>query len=182
MSRPATVTIDLAALQHNFKQIKHYAPHAKVIAMVKSNAYGHGLQRIALALPAADALGVACIEEGMLLRQAGIKQSIVLLEGLFNSNELSIAIAEEFTLVVHHPAQIDMLEKKSEGQVSVWLKIDTGMHRLGFAPAEVEKNYQRLMQCAAVRKPIGLMTHLLMQIHLIKPRHLNKSLYSIKPQ
>lgn len=158
MSRPTQITIDLDALQHNFRQIKKIAPKSAVLAMVKSNAYGHGLERIALALPQAEGLGVACIEEAMQLRKAGVKNPIVLMEGLFCEDELQMAQAENFTLVIHHAGQVEMLEK-TRHPVSIWLKVDTGMHRLGFQPLDVPQMYDRLMQCAAVKKPIGLMTH-----------------------
>lgn len=160
MSRPAKVIIQLDALRHNFQQIKLRAPHSSILAMVKANGYGHGMERVALALPEVDAFGVACIEEGLLLRQAGVPHAIVLMEGLFSSDELSRAAAESFTLVVHHVAQVEMLESSSHlAPLSVWLKINTGMNRLGFAPEKVNAMHQRLVKCLAVKKPIGLMSH-----------------------
>lgn len=160
MTRPAQVIIDLPALQHNLRQIRRLAKNACVIAMVKSNAYGHGIERVATALPDADALGVACFEEGMCLREAGVKNPIVLMEGLFDSTELAIAIKKHFTVVVHHVSQIEMLEvEKTNSPISVWLKINTGMCRLGFPPSEVQSAWQRLMNCQNIKKPIGLMTH-----------------------
>jgi alanine racemase len=160
MSRPTKITIDLAALRHNLQQVRQYAPKSAVIAMVKSNAYGHGLERIAAALPDAEALGVACSEEGLLLRAAGVTNPIVLMEGLFSADELFRVAANNFILVVHHVSQVEMLEQSATIEpISVWLKIDTGMHRLGFEPNEVRAIFQRLMNCAAVKKPIGLMTH-----------------------
>jgi alanine racemase len=160
MSRPTQITIDLAALEHNLNQVKKIAPNSAILAMVKSNAYGHGITRIALALRKADALGVASLEEGLQLREAGVELPIVLMEGLFCSDELSAAQQGQFTLVVHQPEQIKMLKHCSESlPFPVWLKIDTGMHRLGFAPEEVAAVYQELMHCPAVKKPIGLMTH-----------------------
>ena len=160
MSRPTQITIDLAALKHNLQQIRKMAPQSAVMAMVKSNAYGHGLSRIASALTDVEALGVACSEEGLMLRQAGVKNSIVLMEGLFTANELVRAIENDFILVIHHFSQIDMLEKyAARFPLFVWLKINTGMHRLGFHPSDVTKAYSRLMNCALVKKPIGLMTH-----------------------
>lgn len=160
MSRPTQITIDLAALRHNLNQIRRIAPNCSVLAMVKSNAYGHGLERIALALPDAEALGVACLEEGMQLRNAGVKNSIVLVEGLFREDELPKAVANNFTLVVHHLDQVEMLEKNPDiHPIKIWMKIDTGMHRLGFDPCDVEQVHKRLMNCSAVQKPIGLMTH-----------------------
>ena len=160
MSRPTQIKINLSALRHNLGEIKRIAPNSLVLAMVKSNAYGHGLEQVALALPDADAFGVACLEEGTRLRHAGVKNSIVLMEGLFRADELPRAVASDFTLVVHHSAQIEMLEKNPQIQpISVWLKIDTGMHRLGFEVSDVPHIYQRLLACSAVKKPIGLMTH-----------------------
>lgn len=160
MSRPTKITIDLAALRHNFQHVRKLAPKSAVIAMVKSNAYGHGLERIAQALPDVDAFGVACLEEGTRLRKAGINNPIVLMEGLFRVDEIPKVVSGHFSLVVHHLAQIDMLEKSPPtAPISVWLKIDTGMHRLGFEPNDVSAAYQRLMNCSSIKKPIGLMTH-----------------------
>lgn len=160
MGRPTTITIDLGALRHNFQRIRQIAPHSSMLAMVKSNAYGHGLERISQALPDADALGVACIEEGMILRQAGVKNPIVLVEGLFTGDELVKAANMDFSLVVHHEEQVAMLEKGGNIKpLQIWLKIDTGMHRLGFDPTQVAIMYQRLMNCVAVKKPMIIMTH-----------------------
>ena len=160
MTRPTKITIDLNALRGNLQQIRQMAPQSAVMAMVKSNAYGHGITRIASALPDADAFGVACCEEGLILRASGIKNPVVLMEGLFAANELQSAAENNFNLVVHHESQVDMLEKQPAIKpFFIWLKIDTGMHRLGFEPVDVKKIYSRLMNCAAVKKPIGLMTH-----------------------
>lgn len=160
MSRPTQITIDLAALRHNLKQIRNVAPNSGILAMVKSNAYGHGLTRIALALQNADALGVACLEEGIILREAGVKNPIVLMEGLFRPDEMQRAVEGNFTLTIHHHDQVKMLEENSiKASLPVWLKIDTGMHRLGFDPEEVPDVFKRLMNCSSVKKPIGLMTH-----------------------
>lgn len=160
MSRPAKITIDLSALRHNLRQIKQMAQGSAVLAMVKSNAYGHGIERIARAIPETDALGVACIEEGLQLRSAGIQTPILLMEGLFNADELPKAVSNQFMLVVHHQDQVEMLEQHADlPPLRIWLKINTGMNRLGFDPSEVDVMHARLMQCAAVQKPIVLMTH-----------------------
>jgi len=160
MSRPTQLTIDLAALHHNFEQVKKMVSNRSVIAMVKANAYGHGLERVALALPNADAFGVASLDEGLYLRRVGIKNPIFLMEGLFASTELDIAAENNFTLIIHHLPHLEMLEKsKTTKPLSVWLKIDTGMNRLGFHPSDAAKMYARLMFCGSVKKPIGLMTH-----------------------
>ncbi len=160
MSRPTYMTIDLQALRANFARVRELAPDRSVMAMVKANAYGHGIQRVALALDEADAFGVASLEEGLMLREAGVKQPIVLMEGLFYADELVEAARHQFTLVVHHLPHVEMLEQaKLDHAFSVWLKINTGMHRLGIAHTAVDEIYQRLSQIACVKKPIGLMTH-----------------------
>ena len=160
MSRPTFMQIDLAALRHNLARVRVLAPGRSVIAMVKANAYGHGITQVGNALPTAEALGVASLDEGMMLREVGVKQPIVLMEGLFNSDELAIAEQQGFTLVVHHLPHVEILEKaKTKKPFSIWLKINTGMHRLGIMLDQVESVYQRLMAAESVKKPIGLMTH-----------------------
>lgn len=160
MSRPTFLTIDLQALKHNLRRVRECAPQSKIMAMVKANAYGHGIVRVAQALPDVDALGVASIEEGITLRDAGMTQPIVLMEGLFHADEVEEAAKYHFTLVVHHEPHVAMLESASSAyQFDVWLKINTGMNRLGVAPEAVPTLHARLMKTAAVKKPIGLMTH-----------------------
>ncbi len=160
MSRPTYMKIDLAALKHNLECVRVLAPGRSIIAMVKANAYGHGIVRVAQALTTADALGVASLEEGMILRDAGITQPIVLIEGLFYPEEIEEAAKRHFTLVVHHLPHVEMLEKaKVDKPFTVWLKVNTGMHRLGVEPSQLSEIYTRLMASPAVKKPIGLMTH-----------------------
>lgn len=160
MSRPTYMKIDLAALKHNFGRVRELAAGRSVIAMVKANAYGHGIARIAHALPSADALGVASLEEGLILRDAGIQQPIMLAEGLFYPDEMAEAARHHFTLVVHHIPHVEMLEKANvKHPFMVWIKINTGMHRLGIAPEELSDVYRRLLALDSVKKPIGFMTH-----------------------
>lgn len=160
MSRPTNMTIDLGALQHNFNRVKTLAPISAAMAMIKANAYGHGLVRVAKALPKADALGVASLEEALTLRESGITRPIVLMEGLFSANELPEAAQHEFILVVHHIEHVEMLEHSQvKKPFSVWLKINTGMNRLGISPSEIDLIYGRLRNAETVKKPIGLMTH-----------------------
>ena len=159
MSRPTYMTIDLAALRHNLQRVHELAPGCAVIAMVKANAYGHGIERVANALPA-NALGVASLEEGLKLREAGITQPIVLMEGLFVADEINEAAKQHFTLVIHHEPHVEMLEKAQVANpFPVWLKINTGMHRLGIDPSQLDAIYARLQRTQAVKQPIGLMTH-----------------------
>jgi alanine racemase len=161
MSRPTYMSIDLDALKANLARVREFAPHQSVIAMVKANAYGHGIERVAQGLSQAESFGVASIEEGIRLREAGCLKPIVLIEGVFYADELLLAAKHHFTLVVHHSPHLDMLEKIEGSSVSfpVWLKINTGMHRLGIHPRDINAFYQRLQRMPAVQKPIGLMTH-----------------------
>ena len=152
--------IDLAALRHNLAFARRHAPDAKLLAVIKADAYGHGLLPVARALADADALAVARLEEALRLREAGIRKDIVLLEGVNGAGELRQAQQHGLQPVVHRPDQIQMLQQAGGEAVSVWLKIDTGMHRLGFAPAAAAEAHRQLAACAAVRGTPRLMTHL----------------------
>lgn len=160
MSRPAEVVINLTALRHNFNRIHTLAPDSQIMAIVKADAYGHGIARIAQALEYADAFGVACLEEARQLRQTGIKQRIILLEGPYSAEELTEISELELDSVVHDISQIEMLEQTLlKKPLSIWLKLDTGMHRLGFLPELTKEIHARLKASACV-KDIRLMTHL----------------------
>ncbi len=129
-------------------------------AAVKAEGYGHGLVRVARTLDA-DAFAVACLEEALILREAGVAQPILLLEGVFEAAELPPCARHGLEIAVHHPEQARMLEHaRLERPVRVWLKIDTGMHRLGLAPETVPAVWRRLRDCPAVRPDIRLMSHL----------------------
>ncbi len=160
MSRPAKVVINLSALRHNFSRIRTLAPNSRVMAIVKADAYGHGLVRIAQSLEQADAFGVACLEEARELRQAKIQQRIILLEGPYSGEELTKISQLGLDMVVHDLSQVEMLEQNQLNKpVCIWLKLDTGMHRLGFSPDLASQALARLEQSAGV-KEIRLMTHL----------------------
>ncbi len=160
MSRPAKVVINLSALRHNFSRIRTLAPDSRVMAIVKADAYGHGLVRIAQSLEQADAFGVACLEEAGELRQAKIQQRIILLEGPYSGEELTKISQLGLDMVVHDLSQLEMLEQNQLNKpVCIWLKLDTGMHRLGFSPDLASQALARLEQSAGV-KEIRLMTHL----------------------
>lgn len=152
--------ISKEALAHNLQQVKCYAPGAKVLAMVKANAYGHGLVRAAHALSEADALGVARIEEALLLRQAGVRTPIVLIEGIFRKEELRWVQTHRLVMVVHHWDQIAALQSFSQPLLApfeVWLKINIGMNRLGFSPSVFAEAYQAL--CRSGVTLLGFMGH-----------------------
>lgn len=153
--------IDTSALRHNLQQIRKRAPGSQVMAVVKANAYGHGLVPTVLALPEADAFAVARLEEGIMLREAGVTQTIVLLEGVFSAEQLAEAARQRFEIVVHDPLQVALLERfAGDHGFIVWLKVDTGMNRLGFRTEEFASVLARLR---ALRRPaaeVRLMTHL----------------------
>ena len=160
MTRPARVVIDLEALRSNLQTVKRYAPDQKIMAIIKADAYGHGLERIAKQLELADAFGVACIEEAIRLRDAGFIKPIILLEGFFSKDELIQLSDLDIQTVTHQMNQLEMIEElSSEKAVNVWLKIDTGMHRLGFDLDLVPSVYSRLQQSRGAKDDIRLMTH-----------------------
>lgn len=144
--RPVKAYVDLNALKHNLQIVKKRAPNSKVIAVIKANGYGHGIGRVAHQLTQADAFGVASIDEALQLRQKGFLHRILLLEGLFSEIELPIAVQNRFDLVVHSFHQVDWLENYARNihNLNIWVKIDSGMHRLGFAPDELEDVVDRL--------------------------------------
>jgi alanine racemase len=159
MTRPARARIDLRALQHNFSRVQRAAPDSQVMAIIKANAYGHGLVRVAQALPQAAAFGVACLDEAISLREAGFDRRIVLLEGLFGPDDLNLICGYRLDVVVHHASQLDWLAKTPLlTPLDVWLKLDTGMHRLGFEPGRVNEIAARLNAIPQVNA-VRYMTH-----------------------
>lgn len=161
MARPSYRSIDLAALVHNYKWACSLAPKSKTMAVVKANAYGHGAVACASALePFAPAFGVACIEEALELRQAGIKKPIALLEGVFSADEVAVAAQQNFWTMVEDPSQVDaILAAKVSKPLTVWIKVDTGMHRLGFRPDLLSQYFQQLSQSENVSPGIVMATH-----------------------
>ncbi|WP_431483097.1 alanine racemase [Pseudomonas solani] len=157
--RPARALIDLEALRHNYRLARE-TTGAKALAVVKADAYGHGAVRCAQALQAeADGFAVACIEEALELRDAGIVGPILLLEGFFEADELSLIERYDLWCVVHSTWQLEAIERASLSRpLTVWLKMDSGMHRVGLHPAEYRDGYQRLMASGKVGK-IVLMSH-----------------------
>jgi alanine racemase len=157
----AYAVLNVDAVQHNLKMVRRYAPDAKIMAVIKANGYGHGLLRIAEALQNVDAFAVARVDEGIRLRKAGIKNRIAVLEGFTCGEELDELVNYRLDPLVHSFTQLDILESRTEqGQIAIWLKLDTGMNRLGFKLKEFNAAYQRLNRCSIIRQPISLMTHL----------------------
>lgn len=155
MTRPARVLFDGAAARANLEVVRRHAPGRRIMAIVKADGYGHGVERMARALAAADAFGVASVEEAVRLREAGVVQPIVLLEGPFEAQELAEIALHRLESVVHTREQIRMFQAHAQA-VTLWIKVDTGMHRLGFAPAEVPEVVAAL---ARHGRELRLMTH-----------------------
>ncbi len=152
--------IDLDACRHNLSIAKEAAPDSKCIAIIKANAYGHGMVEIAKALNDADMFGVARIDEAIQLREAGITVPVLLLEGFSSENELNLVRQHKLDCVIHNESQLDLLEQSTGEKISVYLKIDSGMHRLGFNPDDVVDVMQRLKKNTNVNTTVKLMTHL----------------------
>jgi len=153
--------IDSGALRANLQAIRSRAPGSRVMAVVKANAYGHGLVPTALALADADAFAVARLEEAVALRDNGLKRRIVLLEGVFNAAQLAQAAQLELDLVVHQPLQIELLEAfRGPRPFPLWLKVDTGMNRLGFRPQEFRAAWERLRSLRPAPVQLRVLTHL----------------------
>lgn len=160
MSRGTRAVIDLLALQHNCTVVRRHAPFSRVLAVVKADAYGSGLVQVAQALPDADGFGVATFDEAMTLRAAGITQPILLMEGVLSPAELQGAAQQRFDIVVHQEWQLEWLRSTSlAAPLVVWLKVDTGMHRLGLPADKVVQAWQSLQGLSQVSE-IRLMSHL----------------------
>lgn len=159
MTRPATAHIRLDAFRHNYRLAKSLHG-GKALAVVKANAYGHGAVQCAKAIAdEVDGFAVACIEEALTLRQAGIQAPILLLEGFFTADELPLIVEQNLWVVIHDEWQIQLLKNTQlKHPIHVWLKMDTGMHRVGLAPSQYAKAYNTLSQHANVAS-ITAMSH-----------------------
>ncbi|MDC2889552.1 alanine racemase [Psychrosphaera algicola] len=143
-----TADINLSALNHNLTQIKKRVKHANVLAMVKADGYGHGIVPVAQSLAAANAFGVARASEAKELVDAQINKPVVLVEGCFDLDEYQWALQSGVQVAIHTPVQLEQfLSLKTSKRITVWLKLDTGMHRLGFSPTQFKTAFQQLEQC-----------------------------------
>lgn len=162
MNPRAWASINLAALKHNLSVAKAAAPNSKLLAVIKADGYGHGIQAVARALGEADGFGVACLQEAVMLREAGVEQTILLLEGVFSFEELQLVRQYNLSIVVHQLQQIEWLEQLDEHDndaIPIWLKLDSGMHRLGFSESTFMAAKERLQRCAALSGPITAISH-----------------------
>ena len=148
-------------LLHNLNILQSHAPKSKVIAMIKANAYGHGIVEVTKILKEkVYSFGVARIEEALKLRNAGITAPITIAEGVFTAKDLIVASGQNFHLVFHNQNQITWLKNsKLPNPITAWLKINTGMNRLGFNEEDGKLAYQILENHPDIKKPIGIMSH-----------------------
>jgi len=157
--RPIRARIDSAALRHNLGAARLRAPRSRICAVVKANAYGHGLARAARAFAAAEGLALIELEAALELRRTGERRPILLLQGFFSPEELEPIAAHGLTTVVHNPEQLAMLEEaRLPGRIAVVAKLNTGMNRLGFPVEDLSGVLDRLRNCPGVGA-VALMTH-----------------------
>ena len=158
MRRTARASINHDALVHNFNRVKQLAPNSRVMAVIKADAYGHGMIQAAKTLQQADGFAVACIKEAIALREAEIQQPISVFQGFQTAEQLQQCIKFQLRPVIYQRQQIELLEQNTHGRLSVWFKVDTGMGRLGLRMDGVDEYWQRLEQCKSV-DDVGLMSH-----------------------
>jgi len=157
-SRNTQAIINLAALSHNYQQVAELAPNSDTIAVIKANAYGHGATAVAKCLDSfVPAFAVAFIDEALVLRAAGIRSPILILEGPFSPQDFAVALKEQFWLMLHNPMQLEWLTALPNYAEKLWLKVDTGMNRLGFASEELSSIIKYLP--INVSKQLVLCTH-----------------------
>ena len=160
MIRSLTKHLNIQALKSNYDYMQELCSSAKVIAVIKSEAYGHGLLRVAKALEHADGFAVACISEGIALRRAGITQKIIILQGGHELQDIELARDYNLTLVIHCQRQIDSLKQNNQPGIDCWIKFDTGMHRLGFHWSEHKTIIPEVLNLRGLANPPVLMSHL----------------------
>lgn len=159
MSRRAHATVDAAALRHNLARVREYAWGRRVIAAIKADAYGHGALHAAAALAEADAFAVATVDEALQLRWAGVRHPLVVLSAALDTDDLAACGEHDLQPVIHDAVQLEALTGYGSRELTVWFKLDTGMHRLGFPAEDAPALYRRLREATDARLA-GWMTHL----------------------
>jgi alanine racemase len=168
---PIRALVDTAALRHNLARARAGAPASRIMAVIKANGYGHGLVPVARALASADGFAVARLDEALALRAAGLDNPVLLLEGVFSPAQLELAAQRRLDLMVHSVEQIEMLEGRAGGdRVAAWIKLDTGMNRLGFRIDGFASAYSRLRRIVNVAPDPTLVTHLASADDLADPK------------
>ncbi|MBI2286471.1 MAG: alanine racemase [Nitrosomonadales bacterium] len=159
MPRPIQAHINPNALESNLRVARRAAPSARIMAVIKAEGYGHGLTRVAEALSAADGFALLDIQDAVRLRENGFRQTILLLEGAFNAEDLALVAGHDLACVIHSAWQIALLDAyPGKSSLDVWLKVNSGMNRLGFTPQQAAQAMEQLCRHRAVRS-ITLMTH-----------------------
>lgn len=160
MGRQTRARVNLDALRHNYRLARRHAGEAEAMAVVKADGYGHGLEAVARALQGdAQRYAVACLEEAQRLREAGLSQPVVMLQGFHDAADIATCVSLQLEPVIHSEHQLAAIEKATlTGPISVWLKVNTGMNRLGFSPPEVDAVVSRVRRLREVNL-LGLMTH-----------------------
>jgi alanine racemase len=156
--------IDLGAIRHNLAVARRHAPMSRVWAVIKADAYGHGMEPVADALEGAEGFAVARVNEGRRLREHGVRKPILVLEGPIDATDLDAARDAGLEVALHQGGQVKLMEAAARRQtppsVRVWLKLDTGMHRIGILPGQLQSLYSRLRRLQPAVTVVGLMTHL----------------------
>lgn len=159
MSRPLVAITDVAAMQANLEVARQAVPGARTWAVVKADAYGHGLAHATTAFAAADGLSLIEFDRAVRLRELGWQKPIMMMQGMYNASDISHLVRHDLQPVIHHAEQCRMLETTAVSRpLAVHLKINTGMNRLGFLPSQVQQVFQQLKASPAVRS-VSLMTH-----------------------
>ncbi|MBN1378883.1 MAG: alanine racemase [Gammaproteobacteria bacterium] len=156
----ACAEINLAALRHNFSLVRHHAARSRIMCVIKANAYGHGMLQVAETLSEADGFAVACVDEAITLRQNGIEKPITIFQGF--ADEAELAACSEYSLwpLLHCDAQLKLLQvTKKRRPAGIWLKLSSGMNRLGFACEQAQLLWQGLIKLEGIQS-VGLMTHM----------------------
>ena len=161
MKRTACLSFDFEALKHNLDIVRQSCKNSRIMAVIKADAYGHGMLQVADRLGSVDAVAVACVDEAVALREHGYQNTIVVLQGFQQIQQLQQCVELGLDPVIHQLWQINLLDEldTSRPALSVWLKLDTGMHRLGISPDLAEQAWQRLQHCQSVDQ-LHLMSHL----------------------
>ena len=159
MTRPVRACIDLSALRHNYALLAGIAGTTQCYGVVKADGYGHGIAKTVQALADAPKFAVAFLEEALAIREAGVNKPVLLLEGFFGSDELKVCVEQGFEVMLHEASQIESLaQAQLPGPLTVWLKLNTGMNRLGFTPEAAQQVLESLRAMPQV-KVLGVMTH-----------------------
>ena len=161
MRRAAYALINLSHLKNNLASIRKIASHSKIMAVVKADAYGHGALKICQHLADADAFSVACVNEALELRESGSEKPILALQGFNTVKELQLAVTHKVQVAIHQVEQLKILQSISPAPVlDVYIKLDTGMHRLGFDPSQFKQIAVEINSALSPASNVSVMTHL----------------------